>query len=672
MKQQQKLPPADLAADGTKPHNLQNKPAEAETLLSAISNNLADGVIYQVDVGTDGSERTFTYISEKVETIFGFSAQSVLRDASLIYNAIFDEDRKRLAEIEADSIAKNEVLRIEFQIHTRDGKKRNLLAVSSPRKLANKHIVYDGFFFDITERKTTEQALEDSEKKLSLLFQSMEEMVVLHELVYDEKGKPIDYIISDVNDAFVRITEISRRDAIGGLGSKVYHHNPAPFLKEFSTVVASGKTHFHNIYWRPMDKYFRTTAISLGRNRFATVTSDVTALKKAELEARAANRAKSEFLANMSHEIRTPLNGILGMANILRDTELDHEQRDLVDILHDSGQALIRIINDILDFSKIEAGKLELETVDFNLCEQIDNCLANLSVTATNKGLKLVAKKTDNLPLTMNGDPGRLRQILSNLIGNAIKFSDEGEIVARFDVRKSADDKPWLHFSVSDKGIGIPADKIGLLFKKFSQVDSSLRRRHSGTGLGLAICKQLVEDMGGEIGCFSESGKGSTFWFKLPLRRTENASRTATIPTDSDNSPKTINPEVFYKVLVAEDNPNNLQVILSMLKGTEFITDSVADGEAVLEAWRSGNYDIIVMDIQMPSFDGIEVTQMIRAKEKIGRSTKLSTPIIAVSAYAMDADRAKCLQAGVNDFIAKPFTKELLLGCMRKLLTPVS
>ncbi len=423
-----------------------------------------------------------------------------------------------------------------------------------------------------------------------------------------------------------------------------------------------------------LEKMVRERTLTLENTNQELITANQMlelAREKTQLMAESAlvaSKAKGEFLANMSHEIRTPMNGVVGMVGLLLDTPLTPLQREFAHTIKISADSLLSIINDILDFSKIEAGKLACEKVDFHLFETIKNVVDLLQPRADSKGIQFHYRIHENVSPALVGDPTRLRQILLNLLGNALKFTRQGEVGLEISRLSESDSAVTLCFTVRDTGIGISEEVRGKLFQSFTQADTSTTRRFGGTGLGLAITRRLVELLGGTIEVTSEVGRGSTFWFTLqfPKQKATGLVVGDGTPATTTQAPEPAAAGQKPRILLAEDNRINQFVgTLQLKKFGYHQVDVVNHGRLAVEAWQRDHHGIIFMDCQMPELDGYQATQAIRDLEKSGHHPR--TYIIALTANAMLGDRDRCLAAGMDDYLAKPVNEDELQAVLERM-----
>ncbi len=397
---------------------------------------------------------------------------------------------------------------------------------------------------------------------------------------------------------------------------------------------------------------------------FIGLMFSVRAMTKARLQAESSNAAKSEFLSTMSHEIRTPMNAVLGMSSLLMDSRLNQEQKEYAHVIHQSGEVLLNLINDILDFSKLEAKLLDLEQAEFDLAETVNTVLDILRPQATNKGLEILLNISASAHGIYRGDQGRLRQVLMNLISNAIKFTEQGSIIIMITAETIEADRMKVFVQVEDSGIGVPTDKLETLFDSFVQADDSVTRKYGGTGLGLSISKSLVEAMGGDIGVESRLGEGSRFWFYIPLSFVSKSSPEPHPLAQQRRRKDDVVPEIGperenlapLRILVAEDVLPNQLVARKLIESLGHRVDIVANGVEAVDAVKNRPYDLVLMDLRMPEMDGLTATRTIR--QLTGESANI--PIVALTANAASEDVKKCHDVGMNDFISKPVSKERL------------
>ncbi|MBI4179797.1 response regulator [bacterium] len=435
---------------------------------------------------------------------------------------------------------------------------------------------------------------------------------------------------------------------IGDLGEVVYAHAFVP-------------------YWNAAMRLIIFFLITLILSKLKT-TLDLE--RRSREAAQQASRIKSEFLANMSHEIRTPMNSILAMADFLAEAPLDAEQRKYVHILKKEGDHLLRLINDILDLSKVEAGLFVFDRRTFDLGRVIEHVMSVMGVRAHEKKLALTCRLQPNVPPHFQGDAECLRRVILNLVGNAVKFTDRGEVCLTIENDPDRPAPGRVRFAVSDTGIGIPREKLDSIFERFTTVDSSISRKYGGTGLGLDISRKLVEGMGGRIWAESAPGKGSTFYFVLPLEITTGPIEivAASGPEDADAASMAAAPPL--RILAAEDYKNNQVILQRFLRDTPHSLDFVEDGAAAVEAFKSGRYDLVLMDVQMPRMDGYAATRAIREWEL--ETKRARTPILALTAHALKEEAERSLKAGCDAHLTKPLTRDTLIRSIHEHARHVS
>jgi PAS domain S-box-containing protein len=612
--------------------------------LNAVLENLSDGVI-----ACDGEGNV--HLSNKASRRFhGLEGnKAVPQEEWAKYYQLYHADGKTIMKMEEIPLFRafhGEIIKdYEMVVRSVDGSSRHLLTNGSAffDKSGNKigAVVTLG---DMTEMRNALLR----EHTTNVTLKTLIDMVPVAITILDEQKK-----VTTWNKASEEITEWKEQEVLGKSMYEAMVGNDANTQRIGDHLTKkgekfTGELEYRTKYGNKVDLQISVVPLVDGNGNPAGsmgVSVNISDIRERERRLTEANRAlqeasraKSIFLANMSHEIRTPLNGVIAMSELLSMSSLDDDQRDMMRTIQSSANNLLTILSDILDFSKVEAGKLEIEHVKFDLKDLVVQAVRSVEPVAMAKNLRLNVMVPGNLDQTFKGDPGRIRQVLLNLISNSIKFTEQGEITTYLSVR----------LDVTDTGIGIPRAQIGKLFNAFSQADASTTRRFGGTGLGLSISSRLVELMKGEIGVESKEGLGSRFWFTIPLETTEaKDSQTKTLFGESVH----LQQMVGTHVLVAEDNPVNQQIAVAMLKKLGITCDVVENGKLALEALKTKQFDLVLMDCMMPEMDGYETTRAIRAVPNTGFQ---NIPIVAVTANALTGDREKCIASGMDDYLTKP------------------
>lgn len=605
-------------------------------------------VVWKTDI-----EGKNEYVNKNCYNFTGKYKEDCLAFEWLTY--IHPEDKDKCYELYNKSFENKQPYDMEYRALNSSGEYRWIQSINRPVKNSDgKFDGYIGIGLDITDRKIAEEGL----NRYKILSEKVRD--IIHFI--DTEGNIIDVNQSGLNsygytyEEFLKLNIIDLR-AEGVITSEL--------LRSFDKEGA-----FYETVHRRKDGSKFPVEISCqgaeigGKRVLISIIRDITErksgennLKAAKEAAETANRVKSEFLANMSHEIRTPINGIVGMVDLTLLTELNNEHKENLMIVKSCANSLLKIINDILDFSKMEAGKLKIENINFDIKYLVEEIIKSHSPSAIIKGIELNYEFSSNIHQYVVGDPNRVKQILNNIISNAIKFTESGEVWIKVKEIKSNDNKVEIQFVVEDSGIGIPEEKMCELFQSFSQLDGSITRKFGGTGLGLVISKQLSELMGGRLRVESKKGIGSKFYFTL------NFNIGTMIETKSIQSSKLMKLDRRYNLLLAEDNNVNQMIITRILRNRGYYIDTVSNGLEAVEMCGKKSYDAILMDIQMPVMDGIEATKRIKENNK-------NTPIIAITAYALKGDRERFLAQGIDEYVSKPVKIDELLSTINKCLSP--
>lgn len=677
--------------------------AESKRFAESIANS-STGIIYIFDLET----RRNTYSNRNMAEFLGFSASEIYALGDHVVDMVVHPDDLQLIHDHHENYAgvtDDRVIDLEFRMKHADGEWHWIWTRERvfQRRADGMPWRIMGTAQDVTERRRIEAELKEAKveaarregaERYSFLADSVPMII----WTATPEGYA-DYF----NKAWINYTGQTLEEALEwGWGAALHPEDVEPCVERWNHSLATGEPY-------EMEYRFRSAADGLYRwhlgqgkpmrdehgkiVQWVGVCADIHDAKESEQSlqavndalglrvmqrtselheakeaAEAANRAKSEFLANMSHEIRTPMNGLLGMTDLVLESELDDEQRSYLSMAKSSGEALLRLINDILDFSKIEAGKLELEATEFPLRESLEHWMRPLRFRGEQKGLELRTEVASDVPDALVGDPLRLRQIVQNFVDNALKFTNRGSIVIEVESHLAGHDEYCLHFSVTDTGIGIPKEKQRSIFGAFEQVDGSTTRNYGGTGLGLAIVSQLVQQMRGTIWIESQVDEGTTFhftaWFGLgagegvpALHREPEATETIA-PSIETSTPA-------LHILLAEDNAVNQALAAALLTKRGHTLSHAANGREAVQLAGAGFFDLILMDVQMPEVDGFAATRLIRKCEEEQGSTRV--PIVAMTAHAMAGDRERCLAAGMDDYLSKPLQKKELLALLQRV-----
>lgn len=636
------------------------RPNTAEDHITATLTCIGDGVIV-----TDPEGR-ITFMNPVAEEITGWSSQEAIGKA---FEYVFHITNILTEEAEDNLIAKAlkagraVALRNHTALISRCGIRKNISASCSPIYCSKEGMTGIVVVFrDITRIKIIEEALRESEEKYKHLFNSAADAIYLE--TFSDNEEHISRFI-EVNDVACRRMGYSRVEFLSMPSSRIIADRNHDKTREYLRALEN-QPHItvENIHVTkegleiPVEVNIQCFELN-GKRVWLSIARDITERKQVETEllkakerAEAANRAKSEFLANMSHEIRTPLNGMVGMINLTMRTELTYEQRENLMVAKGCVDSLLKVINDILDFSKMEAGKLEIDSMVFNIRNLVDETVRAHTIQAEEKNLSFNYYFDAEIPSYLVGDSVRIKQILNNLLGNALKFTERGGVELSIRQRACNEDMVELEFKVSDTGIGIAESEIDRLFKSFSQGDGSITRKFGGTGLGLSISKQLVDLMGGRIWVESVKGQGSQFFFTLPLKIGHEELQEKRSPGHLDTL------GISLKLLLVEDDRVNQIVFVKMLEGLKHIVRIAENGKEALEILKKEKFDVIFMNIQMPEMDGIEAVSRIRLMEGPGRHT----PIVAMTGYALAGDKERFLSLGMDEYISKPIQMEELFS----------
>lgn len=555
---------------------------------------------------------------------------------------------------------------IETQIIKKDGSFLDVnLSVSILRDARGNVTGSIGIMRDITKQKLAERRIRESENKIRVILDNSAAAITLTD---DQKRvvswnkftehllgmKKTDLYLKPVSELYPKEEwKKIRSQNIRHTGS--HHHWETKILRKDKTVI-------------DVDLSINVLKDSDGKVTGSVgIMQDITEQKRfqemlvhAKMAAEEASSAKSLFLANMSHEVRTPMSTIMGMIDLTLDTPLDAQQQDNLKVAKEATDNLLGLINDILDLSRVEAGKMNLETIEFNLQDILKSVVKGLSVLADKKNIQLDYHIASDVPEIIKGDPVRLRQVLVNIINNAIKFTPEGSVTTSVQVSSKDEKECQLCFAVIDTGIGIPKDKQGLIFEAFTQVDVSTVRNYGGTGLGLTISKHLVQLMNGRIWVESEEGKGSIFNFTASFKlspKDPQAFKELIKQIDPSSRQITSQDIKHLSILLAEDNIVNQKIAVKMLEKYGWDVCAVGNGQEVLDIIKKNSFDVVLMDVQMPALDGLETTRRIREEEK---KTGGHLPIVALTARVMEDDKKKMLEVGMDGFVAKPIEREKL------------
>ena len=657
---------------------------------------LVPGVVYQFRLRPDGSA-CMPYVSDAFRDMFHLDSDEVREDATkALMRAHPDDVENFMASIQT-SAQNMTPWQHEYRLKFDDDTVRWVFGHSHPQREADGSVLWHGFITDITDRKQAEAAIHASESR----FRSVFEKAYTGMAIADPEGK-----LLEANNALAQLLGYERGELIGMNIGRFTHADDLAVEMVYLLEIAAGKRDDYRMEKRYLKKsgeqIWVDLLVTVVRNNQGQAVSviglvvDITERKHAELEIRnlnanleervlqrtsdlettnqlltqakiqadAANVAKSVFLANMSHELRTPMNGVMGMIDLVLRRATDPKQIDWLNKSKGSAKHLLDVINDVLDISKIESDRMTLEQKDFSLSQTIDTVISMQDAAALVKGLRLTREIDASLPDIFCGDVMRLRQILINFVGNAIKFSDHGQITVRACALEKANTSMLLRIEIADQGIGISPEDQTKLFHAFTQADDSMTRKYGGTGLGLIISKRIALLMGGDAGVESTQGKGSTFWFTARLIAKELQAGVAESTVTHSDAAVIQQRYIDHRILVVDDEPINREVAQLQLEAIDLVVDTAEDGAEAIALVQQSPYSAIFMDMQMPKLNGLEATQQIRQLPGYR-----DIPIIAMTANAFAEDKAKCLAAGMNDFLIKPFNPDELFSVLLRSLS---